>query len=154
GLRDSDLQSVRRAFGAGESLGRGATRSPPMERAPDPIKPSPMRHALVLPAFLAVLSFGCASGPPQHVGDPSCNEFSSEEYGAQSVDNAKWEGAPSGAPGSEGTGSEEGGEVKKRDDTIPDDYSLAPGDCDALGKHYGAVAKADQMATVSPKLTQ
>src|SRR5262249_42824064 len=150
GLRDKDPQSVRRVFGVGESMGREATRSPPMDKARDPIKPSHMRHALLLPALVAVLSLGCSSGPPKQVGDPSSNEFSSDKSG----DNAKWEGSPSGSKGSEGNASEGGGDQKARDDRIPDDYSLTPGDCDALGKHYGEVAKADQMATVSPKLTQ
>ena len=32
-------------------------------------------------------------------------------------------------------------------------YELTPSDCDALGRQYGAVARADQLATLSPRLT-
>lgn len=33
-------------------------------------------------------------------------------------------------------------------------YELTPSDCDALGRRYGAVARSDQMAALSPKLSQ
>lgn len=33
-------------------------------------------------------------------------------------------------------------------------YELTPSDCDALGKQYGIVARADQMAALSPKLSE
>ncbi len=39
------------------------------------------------------------------------------------------------------------------DNSIPDNYELTGGDCDALGKQYGAAARADQLAGLSPKLT-
>jgi hypothetical protein len=32
-------------------------------------------------------------------------------------------------------------------------YELTPSDCDALGRQYGAVARADQLATLSPRLS-
>jgi len=38
-------------------------------------------------------------------------------------------------------------------DSIPDNYELTGGDCDALGKQYGAAARADQLAGLNPKLT-
>jgi len=126
-----------------------------MDKERDPIKPSSMRHALVLPALLAVLSFGCASGPPKQVGDPSSSEFgSSSENSSGSEGSPKWESPKQTSSSGTTEGAAGGGETKRRDDTIPDDYSLTPGDCNALGKHYGEVAKADQMASVSPKLTQ
>ena len=43
------------------------------------------------------------------------------------------------------------GPAGKRDDTIPDDYSLTESDCDALGKQYGEVATSDQMAPLNEK---
>lgn len=33
-------------------------------------------------------------------------------------------------------------------------YELTPSDCDALGKQYGVVQRADQMAALSPKLSE
>jgi hypothetical protein len=38
------------------------------------------------------------------------------------------------------------------DNSVPDDYSITASDCDALGEQYGHAAKADQMATISPKV--
>ena len=40
-----------------------------------------------------------------------------------------------------------------KDDSIPDDYELTPGDCDALGKQYGRLARGDQLAALNPKLS-
>jgi hypothetical protein len=37
--------------------------------------------------------------------------------------------------------------------SVPEDYTLTDRDCIELAKHYGVVQKADQMATLSPKLT-
>jgi hypothetical protein len=34
-----------------------------------------------------------------------------------------------------------------------DTYEMTPSDCDALGSHYGEVARSDQMAALSPKLS-
>lgn len=33
-------------------------------------------------------------------------------------------------------------------------YELTPSDCDALGRQYGQVARSDQMAALSPRLTE
>jgi hypothetical protein len=38
--------------------------------------------------------------------------------------------------------------------SIPDDYYLTAGDCEALGKQYGHAARNDQLATLSPKLSE
>jgi hypothetical protein len=35
-----------------------------------------------------------------------------------------------------------------------DTYEMTPSDCNALGRHYGEVARNDQMAALSPKLTE
>src|SRR5215470_1629965 len=35
-----------------------------------------------------------------------------------------------------------------------DTYEMTPSDCNALGRHYGEVARNDQMAGLSPKLTE
>jgi hypothetical protein len=39
------------------------------------------------------------------------------------------------------------------DNSVPDDYSITASDCDALGEQYGHAAKSDQMATISPKVS-
>src|SRR5690349_9866834 len=48
------------------------------------------------------------------------------------------------------------GAVIKKDDSsgVPEDYSLTASDCMALGQQYGAVGRSDQMAALSPKLTE
>lgn len=43
--------------------------------------------------------------------------------------------------------------VKGGDADKGPDYELTPADCDALGRQYGAVARADQLAALSPKLS-
>lgn len=45
-----------------------------------------------------------------------------------------------------------GGDVDKS--SILESYELTPSDCDALGRQYGAVARSDQMAALSPKLSE
>jgi hypothetical protein len=35
-----------------------------------------------------------------------------------------------------------------------DTYEMTPADCDALGRQYGALARADQMGALSPKLSE
>ncbi|MEO7329674.1 MAG: hypothetical protein ABI193_13930 [Minicystis sp.] len=67
---------------------------------------------------------------------------------------------PSGAPASSDKGEETTapppGMLKSgpaKDDSIADDYELTPGDCDALGKQYGRLARADQMVALNPKLS-
>lgn len=40
------------------------------------------------------------------------------------------------------------------DDRIPDDYSMMEGDCAALGKKFTAVVRAENMAELSPKLSE
>lgn len=35
-----------------------------------------------------------------------------------------------------------------------ENYELTPSDCDALGRQYGSVARADQMGALSPKLSE
>lgn len=112
-----------------------------------------MRQALVLPALIAALSFGCSSSTPKPADDPSGATAGSDPAspGGEGAakpggDDAAKQDTP--APGVKGS---EGG--AKHDDSIPDDYSLTNGDCDALGKQYASVAKADQMAGMSPKLS-
>ncbi len=45
--------------------------------------------------------------------------------------------------------------VRKEEPAAPEaDYAITAVDCDALGKQYGEVARADQMLGVSPKLNE
>ena len=43
--------------------------------------------------------------------------------------------------------------ARSRDATVPDDYSLTEGDCDALGKQYGVAMRNDQVVALNPKLS-
>jgi hypothetical protein len=45
------------------------------------------------------------------------------------------------------------GAVVKSDAPSTEVYELTPSDCDALGRQFGVVQRADQMAALSPKLT-
>lgn len=42
---------------------------------------------------------------------------------------------------------------RPRDATVPDDYSLTEGDCEALGKQYGVAMRNDQVVALNPKLS-
>lgn len=136
-----------------------------MDKTDDPIKPWPMssrtptslwaegRSSRPLPGRLlpllllvAAAQLGCSTAPPRQVGDPVREEYAAstaEPRGpqAQPEEEAKPQVLPSGAKGSEG-----------KDNGIPDDYTLTERDCDTLGKQYGAVARADQIAALHPKL--
>jgi hypothetical protein len=60
---------------------------------------------------------------------------------------------PTAEPKNDGPAPMPGQVVRNTDaNSIPDDYSITAGDCDALGKQYGAVARSDQMSALSPKL--
>lgn len=100
-----------------------------------------------LSALLAALALGCSSSTPKPADGPG---------------EASEAAAPSATSAPEATDSAE--EPKPppppmlknapvKDDSIPDDHELIPGDCDALGKQYGRLARGDQLAALNPKLT-
>lgn len=95
------------------------------------------RSQLLAPLF-AVLLLGCAAGasrPPEEPPQPV-------DMAEPQAEEAKPVGMASGVKGSEG-----------KDNSIPDDYALTEGDCDSLGKQYGAAARSDQVAALNPRLS-
>lgn len=107
-----------------------------------------LRFGLLCSILALSAALGCSSSTQKPADSPE--EPSSPEKAAQ-VD-APAEGEPRGdGPAPMPT------EVKQTgahsDGSIPDNYELTAGDCDALGKQYGAVARADQLAQVNPKLS-
>src|SRR4051794_10512658 len=102
-----------------------------------------MRLSVALAALAVHTLLACSSSPP------------SPEAPAQPA--AAGEPATAG-PAETGSGDPVAlpGTVMNRDNpqgTVPDDYTLSNTDCDALGKQYGQVARSDQMAALSPKLS-
>jgi hypothetical protein len=125
-----------------------------MDKAADSIEPWSMRSRThiqprLLPLVILIVAapLGCSTAPPKQAGDslPKIDTSTTEEPPrdeARPDQEPKPQGLSSGAKGSE-----------RKDDAIPDDYSLTERDCDTLGKQYGSVARSDQFAALSPKLT-
>jgi hypothetical protein len=61
--------------------------------------------------------------------------------------------ADMGAPPAERQGSAEKAPDVDRSMSM-DTYEMTPADCDALGRQYGDLARADQMGALSPKLSE
>ncbi len=118
-----------------------------MDRSGNSIKPSGMRSRQPLLALIAALVLGCSSSTPKPAegpGDPS--EVSGLGASSAPASTDTGDEAPPPPPGMLKSGP-------AKDDSIPDDYELTPGDCDALGKQYGRLARGDQLAALNPKLT-
>lgn len=100
-----------------------------------------MRSSTLLAALLAL----AACSPPQPPDTP--------ETPAASSDPAAASPEPTAAPA---VTAMPGAVLKSADadkSASLEGYELTPSDCDALGRQYGAVARADQLATLSPKLS-
>ncbi|APR74945.1 Hypothetical protein A7982_00291 [Minicystis rosea] len=99
---------------------------------------------LLVPAFLAAISglvcFACSpSQPPE----------TPESLAGSAAPSAEPAPSATAAPGALVKGSE----AEQKGQSL-ESYELTPSDCDALGRQYGAVARADQMAALSPKLSE
>lgn len=109
------------------------------------VPPANPFHALL--AMLVAASFaGCASSSakPSDTPETASASPSPDPAPADSAAEGKSSDAPASSPA-----------PKKDDrDAIPDDYTLTAGDCGALGRQYGGVARSDQMASLSPKLKE
>lgn len=102
---------------------------------------APARGSRVpLCAILLALSACSPSQPPETPATPS---GTAEAVAAEPAPTAEAAPAVTATPGS----------VVKNDAPSTEAYELMPSDCDALGKQYGIVARADQMAALSPKLS-
>jgi len=100
---------------------------------------------------LAVGLLGCGSSTPSAESPESSDtvEQASEEPAGGAEPGAVEAEAevkdPAAAPGSA---------KPTADNTIPDDYAMMSGDCVQLGKQLAAATRADQLALLSPKLTE
>ena len=98
---------------------------------------------LLAPALVAVISglacFACSpSQPPETPETPAASSAPADEP------------APPAAPAATVV---KGGDPEQKGQSL-ESYELTPSDCDALGRQYGAVARSDQMAALSPKLSE
>lgn len=124
------------------------------------IKPTRMQRSLHFAAVIAaaVAAFGCSSNPPAEQptssSSPDTSSSSDEAVGesgaSESAESAESAPAESATPPPSGTVKRTG----DTDNTIPDDYSLLNGDCDALGRKFGDLTRSDQKAQLNPKLKE
>jgi hypothetical protein len=110
-------------------------------------RPSPL-STLALCAALA----GCSpeTKPPETPESPASTAEADAPKGhaAPSSDDGSDKGKSEGEPTRPAPGT-------KVDKSMSiDTYEMTPSDCNALGRHYGEVGRSDQMAALSPKLTQ
>jgi hypothetical protein len=129
-----------------------------MSRQALPIRSSltTMRHGSSLSLFAALLlsvaSFGCASGnkPPETPETPAstAEPESAPAPSGRPSEKAATPAQPDGEPGP----APKGPDVPKG--MSMDSYEMTPSDCNALGRHYGEVARSDQMKDLSPKLNE
>jgi hypothetical protein len=111
------------------------------------------RHLLALSSALGLATLvGCASSskpPDDPVTDPGPGPSDdSPPQGDQPADPPSGSVSdpepPKGAEPKKGSGDS---------GSIPDDYVITHGDCVLLGKQFAVVNRNDQLATLSPKLT-
>ncbi len=118
---------------------------------PRTLLPLRLAPALLLLALApALAACGASSTPPESPEksdkpDPSASGDPAEKPAADLPKDPAApadEGAVAGAPA-----------ARKIDPSLSlDTYEMTPSDCDALGRHYGEVARSDQMSSLSPKL--
>jgi hypothetical protein len=120
-----------------------------------------MRRLSLYPASailaLAAVIAGCSPSKPPESPEGSSEPAAGKDEKKADADMPKDEAAEP----SSGSGSSAG----KADHPPPppkpavdkslslDTYEMTPSDCDALGRHYGEVARSDQMSALSPKLS-
>ena len=112
-------------------------------------------HLLALSSALALVTLlGCGSSTP-----PPDDPLSNADPGP-GTDTAGGgdQTAPSDTPPATDPEPSKGAEPKKNlansENSIPDDYLVTHGDCVLLGKQFGVVTRNDQVANLSPKLTE
>lgn len=120
-----------------------------MRRTPSRSLSSPTSTKLALFAALAVISSaacGSSQTPVENADStPAVKESPSDSTPPETHDPGE---PTTSMPMPDGTAK------GAKDDTIPDDYSMMEGDCAALGKKFTAVLRAENMAQLSPKLSE
>ena len=98
---------------------------------------------------LALLS-GCGSSSNRDGGNTPDDVSSSanETTGSDSTPTAK-----TNKPDNDTNEMPHGPKSTNDGNSVPEDYTLTDRDCIEMAKHYGTVQKADQMVTLSPKLS-
>jgi hypothetical protein len=108
---------------------------------------SPMRFRSAFAPVALVLLVACGASTPKPAdgaeGEKSDSPSSAGENGDTPAAKVDAPAAPT-----MGSVKREGGATD-----VPDDYSLTPNDCQALGRGYGDAARGDQRAALNPKLT-
>lgn len=96
-----------------------------------------------------MLLLACAGAPPPPAEQP---EPERQEEPAESV-----EPTPEAAPSAEAPAADAApastSAAPRRDDSVPDDYSLMHGDCVELGKKLTVLTRTEQVGALSAKLT-
>ncbi|WP_437625075.1 hypothetical protein [Sorangium sp. So ce1151] len=97
---------------------------------------------------VSMLLLACAGAPPPPAEQP---EPERQEEPAASV-----EPTPEAAPSAEAPAADAAPastSAPRRDDSVPDDYSLMHGDCVELGKKLTVLTRTEQVGALSAKLT-
>src|SRR5262245_36506927 len=103
---------------------------------------------IALLAALAALA-ACSAEPPK---TPEFPEAASSAAPKAAAEPAAAEPAAASAEPAANAGAVPKPDVDKS--LSLETYELTPSDCNALGKQYGIVARNDQMAALSPKLSE
>src|SRR5262249_12401377 len=105
--------------------------------------------------LLAAAVSACSPTKPPESPEGSAEPAEKDKDKADMPKEGKEEPAAPAASSAEG-GGERPAPPKPDVDKIMSlaSYAMTPSDCNALGRHYGEVARNDQMAGLSPKLTE
>ncbi|XYI00470.1 hypothetical protein ACMHYB_12215 [Sorangium sp. So ce1128] len=98
---------------------------------------------------VSMLLLGCAGAPPPPAEQP---EPERQEEPAASVEPTPEAAAAPEADAAAAT-PVSASSAPRRDDSVPDDYALMPGDCVELGKKLTVLTRTEQVAALSAKLT-
>jgi len=113
---------------------------------------SPLSASAVL--ALAATLFACSPAKPADSPEGASEPSSKDKPEGDTPKEGKEEPAAAG-PSAEPAGERPTPPKSDVDRSMSlDTYEMTPSDCNALGRHYGDVARSDQMAGLSPKLTE
>jgi len=123
-----------------------------VEAAPDPMQARvDMTPRLVPVALVALLALSaCANDKPAESPEATASSAEPDAVHAPPADHPTPDADPPAVSALATAPKPSGVPAGLAMDT----YELTPSDCDALGRHYGEVAKADQVAQLSPRLNE